>query len=57
MSEAEIHGEYELETGHVIVETFKQKNIDPNSMPGCWYTAMDRSAGERIRLRQCIMPL
>ena len=34
MSEAEIHGEYELETGHVIVETFKQKNIDPNSMPG-----------------------
>ena len=34
MSEAEIHGEYELETGHVIVETFKQKGIDPNSMPG-----------------------
>ena len=34
MSEAEIHGEYELETGHVIVETFKQKGIDPNNMPG-----------------------
>ena len=34
MSEAEIHGEYELETGHVIVETFKQKGIDPDNMPG-----------------------
>ena len=27
MSEAEIHGEYELETGHVIVETFTKGNL------------------------------
>ncbi|WP_026906882.1 L-ribulose-5-phosphate 4-epimerase [Paucisalibacillus globulus] len=34
MTEAEIKGEYELETGHVIVETFHEKAIDPNQMPG-----------------------
>ena len=32
MSEAEIRGEYELETGNVIVETFK--NSDPDKIPG-----------------------
>ncbi|MBM7540941.1 L-ribulose-5-phosphate 4-epimerase [Amphibacillus cookii] len=31
MTEAEINGDYELETGHVIVETFKQ--IDENAVP------------------------
>lgn len=34
MSEGEIHGEYELETGRVIVETFRKKGIDPDSIPG-----------------------
>lgn len=34
MSEDEIHGEYELETGKVIVETFKEKTLDANAMPG-----------------------
>jgi len=34
MTEKEIKGEYEKETGNVIVETFKNKNIDPMSMPG-----------------------
>lgn len=29
----EIKGEYELETGNVIVETFLQNNIDPNRVP------------------------
>ena len=32
MSEPEINGEYELETGNVIVETFK--DINPNEIPG-----------------------
>ncbi|MCS7464808.1 L-ribulose-5-phosphate 4-epimerase [Paenibacillus doosanensis] len=32
MTEAEIKGAYELETGNVIVETFKDR--DPNQMPG-----------------------
>ncbi|SCW52654.1 L-ribulose-5-phosphate 4-epimerase [Ruminococcaceae bacterium YRB3002] len=32
MTDDEIHGEYELKTGNVIVETFKGK--DPDSIPG-----------------------
>lgn len=33
MSQAETSGEYELETGRVIVETFRKSGIDPLSMP------------------------
>ena len=33
LSEAEINGVYELETGNVIVETFKKFNIDPVAVP------------------------
>lgn len=34
MTPAEIAGEYELETGKVIVETFQKRGIDPNMVPG-----------------------
>lgn len=34
LTEEEIHGHYELETGKVIVETFNTRKIDPNQMPG-----------------------
>jgi L-ribulose-5-phosphate 4-epimerase len=34
MTQEEINGEYELETGNVIVETFKSKNINPIQIPG-----------------------
>ena len=33
MTPAEIAGEYELETGNVIIETFKDRNIDPDQVP------------------------
>ncbi len=33
MTPEEINGEYELDTGSVIVETFKERNIDPNDVP------------------------
>lgn len=33
MTDAEIQGEYELETGKVIVETFRERGIDPNQVP------------------------
>ena len=33
MTPAEIAGEYELETGNVIIETFKDKGIDPDQVP------------------------
>lgn len=34
LSEAEIAGAYELETGHVIVESFRQRELNPLHMPG-----------------------
>lgn len=34
MTPAEIAGEYELETGKVIVETFQKRGIDPSAVPG-----------------------
>ncbi|MBD1501404.1 L-ribulose-5-phosphate 4-epimerase [Weissella cibaria] len=33
MTEAEINGDYELETGNVIVKTFEDRFIDPNEVP------------------------
>ncbi|OOF66269.1 L-ribulose-5-phosphate 4-epimerase [Rodentibacter sp. Ppn85] len=33
MTPAEIQGEYELETGKVIVETFQKRHVDPNQVP------------------------
>lgn len=33
MTAQEIQGEYELETGKVIVETFQKRHIDPNQVP------------------------
>ena len=33
MTEAEIEGEYETETGRVIVETFRSRSIDPDRVP------------------------
>lgn len=34
MTEAEIKGAYELETGNVIIETFRSRGIDPAMVPG-----------------------
>ena len=34
MTREEIGGEYELETGNVIIETFTKSGIDPMSIPG-----------------------
>ena len=31
----EFESDYELETGNVIVETFRTRNIDPNAVPAC----------------------
>ena len=33
MTPAEIHGEYELETGEVIIKTFAEREIDPMQIP------------------------
>ena len=34
MTPEEIQGEYELETGKVIVETFKERGLNPDEVPG-----------------------
>jgi len=34
LSISEVNGEYETQTGKVIIETFEQLNIDPNAVPG-----------------------
>ena len=34
MTPEEIANDYELNTGKVVVETFKERKIDPNQMPG-----------------------
>ena len=34
MTPEEIAGEYELETGNVIIETFRSRGIDPAAVPG-----------------------
>ena len=34
LTKEEIHEAYEIETGHVIVETFKERNLDPMAIPG-----------------------
>ncbi|WP_059102713.1 L-ribulose-5-phosphate 4-epimerase [Shouchella shacheensis] len=53
MKTAEIEGDYELQTGHVIDETFRSHELDPNQMPGvlvnnhapfCW----GKDAGEAL---------
>ena len=33
MTKAEIEGDYELETGNVIIETFVERNISPKQVP------------------------
>jgi L-ribulose-5-phosphate 4-epimerase len=35
MTREEIEGRYEHETGNVIVETFRENDIDPDQVPGC----------------------
>lgn len=34
LTQAEIVGDYESETGHVIVETFRERQLDPLAVPG-----------------------
>ena len=45
MTPAEIRGSYELETGNVIIETFREKDIDPTQVPARWTTSMRPSDG------------
>ena len=52
----EINGEYEWETGKVIVETFRQREIDPAQMPGVLVHPTARSRGVKTPKTRCITP-
>ena len=61
MTPAEIQGEYELETGKVIVETFRKRGIDPKGVPAvlvhshgpfAWGTDADNAVHNAVVLEE-----
>lgn len=56
MTEAEINGEYEWETGNVIVETFEKKVLTPLKCPACLSIRTARLPGVKMPRMQCITP-
>ncbi len=57
MNEKGINGEYEAETGKVIVETFNTRNIDVKHIPSVLVKSHGPFLGVKMLLMQCIMPL
>lgn len=64
MNEDEIEADYEKETGLVIVETFKKRNINPNEVPGVlvndhgpftWGTSVYNAVHNAVVLEQIAM--
>ncbi len=56
MTDAEINGEYEWETGNVIVETFEKQGIDAAQMPGVLVHSHGPFAWGKTRKTQYITP-
>lgn len=61
MTEAEVKGDYELETGNVIVERFQRDAIDPDATPGVlvknhgpfsWGTSPDNAVYNAVVMEQ-----
>jgi len=61
MNEAEVKGDYELETGNVIVERFRSDCIDPDATPGVlvknhgpfsWGTSPDNAVYNAVVMEQ-----
>lgn len=55
MTDEEINGEYEWETGNVIVETFEKQGIDASQMPGVLVHSRSVCLGKMPKM-QCITP-
>lgn len=64
MSEEEIHGAYELETGKVIVETFKERNLNAQEVPGvlvhshgpfAWGSDAENAVHNAVVMEECAM--
>lgn len=47
MTPEEIAGEYEKETGTVIIETFENRGLDPQHIPGVLVNSHGFSHGEK----------
>lgn len=56
MTDEEINGEYEWETGNVIVETFEKQGIDAAQMPGVLVHSHGPFAREKMPKMRCITP-
>ncbi len=57
MTDEEINGEYEWQTGVVIAETFRHRDIDPNQMPGVLVHSHGPFAWGKTLWMPCTMPL
>lgn len=64
MREEEITGEYELETGKVIVETFQERGLNPDEVPGvvvhshgpfAWGTNAENAVHNAVVMEECAM--
>jgi L-ribulose-5-phosphate 4-epimerase len=55
LTKEEIEGEYEKNTGLVIIETLTSKNISPSSMPGILCTNHGPFTWERMPKKPCTM--
>lgn len=64
MTDEEIHGEYELETGNVIVETFKERHLNADEVPAvlvhshgpfAWGTDAANAVHNAVVLEECAM--
>lgn len=62
MQDEEIKGQYEKETGTVIIETFESRDLDPAMVPGCvvfshgpfaWGTAPMNAVHNAVVMEEC----
>lgn len=56
MTDAEINGEYEWETGNVIVETFKNRGSTQHKCPAFWSILTARLHGAKTPKMRCTTP-
>ncbi|SDN06464.1 L-ribulose-5-phosphate 4-epimerase [Fictibacillus solisalsi] len=61
LTDLEIQQDYEVETGNVIIETFRQRGLEPTAIPGvlvtshapfCWGTNADQAVHNAVVLEE-----